>query len=54
MEKRNAILEKSLEFEIEVIKYSELLEEKRKYVIARQLLKAGTSTGANIKEAQSS
>ncbi|MEQ8219515.1 MAG: four helix bundle protein [Arenibacter sp.] len=28
------------------------LEEKRKYVIATQLLKAGTSIGANIHEAQ--
>jgi four helix bundle protein len=28
------------------------LEENRKYVIARQLLKSGTSIGANIREAQ--
>ncbi len=32
--------------------YVEILEEKRKYVIARQLLKSGTSIGANIREAQ--
>jgi four helix bundle protein len=29
-----------------------MLEEKRKYVIARQLLKSGTSIGANVREAQ--
>ena len=29
-----------------------MLEEKRKYVIANQLLKSGTSIGANVHEAQ--
>jgi len=54
MEKRNEILELSFEFALQVIDYCELLEEKRKYVIARQLLKSGTSIGANIREAQNS
>jgi len=53
MEKRNEILELSFEFALEIIAYSEQLEEKRKYVIARQVLKSGTSIGANIREAQS-
>ncbi len=53
MEKRNEILELSVEFALEVIAFSELLEESKKYVIARQLIKSGTSIGANIKEAQS-
>lgn len=53
MKKRNEVLELSFEFALQIINYSELLEEKRKYVIARQLLKAGTSIGANIREAQS-
>lgn len=53
MEKRNEILELSLEFAVEIIAFTELLEESRKYVIARQLLKSGTSIGANIREAQS-
>ena len=52
MEKRNEILELSFEFALEIIDYSELLEKNRKYVIARQLLKSGTSIGANIREAQ--
>ncbi len=54
MEHRNEILELSFEFALEIIEYSELLEGNRKYVIARQLLKSGTSIGANIREAQSS
>lgn len=36
-----------------IIEISEELEAKRKYVIAKQLLKAVTSIGANVREAQS-
>jgi four helix bundle protein len=46
------ILQKSFEFALNIIEYAELLESKRKYVIATQVLKAGTSIGANINEAQ--
>lgn len=35
-----------------IIDFCEVLENKRKYVVANQLLKAGTSIGANIHEAQ--
>lgn len=52
MTKRNEILELSFEFAVQIVAYCELLEENRKYVIARQLLKSGTSIGANIREAQ--
>jgi four helix bundle protein len=45
-------LTKTIAFSLEVIKYVELLEEKRKFVIANQLLKSGTSIGANVHEAQ--
>lgn len=51
-EKENLILNLSLEFALAIIAYSERLEDLKKYVIARQLLKSGTSIGANIKEAQ--
>jgi four helix bundle protein len=50
--KDNLILKETFEFSILVVAYAELLEEHRKYVIARQLLKSGTSIGANTKEAQ--
>jgi len=52
MKKRNEILELSSEFALQTVAYCELLEEKRKYVIARQSLKSGTSVGADIREAQ--
>ena len=52
VEKRNEILELSFEFALQIISYCELLEEHKKYIIARQLLRSGTSIGANIREAQ--
>ena len=52
MEKRNEILDLSFKFALQIIAYCELLEESRKFVISRQLLKSGTSIGANIREAQ--
>ena len=50
--KENIILAITLGFAIEIVKYCELLEEKKKFVIAKQLLKSGTSIGANVREAQ--
>jgi four helix bundle protein len=50
--KENLIVNLTLEFAIEIVKYCDTLEERRKYVIARQLLKSGTSIGANVREAQ--
>lgn len=52
MEKRNEVLELSFGFALGIIDYCELLEANKKYVIARQLLKSGTSIGANTNEAQ--
>ena len=51
-DKDNLIVKLSLEFALEVIDYSELLEQYKKYVIAKQLLKSGTSIGANVRESQ--
>lgn len=51
--KRNEILEVSFDFALLIIDFTEQLEAQKKFVIARQLLKSGTSVGANIREAQS-
>ena len=48
----NPLLKKSIEFSLAIIEYCEKLENNRKFVIARQLLKSGTSIGANSMEAQ--
>jgi len=47
----NAISQKSLKFGVRIYRLCKYLEEKREYIIARQLLKSGTSVGANIHEA---
>lgn len=52
MEKENIILKLTLEFSLLIIEYCELLEMNRKFVVSNQLLKSGTSIGANIREAQ--
>jgi four helix bundle protein len=52
--KENLIVNLTFEFALAVIEYAELLEDKKKYVIARQILKSGTSIGANVREAQNS
>jgi four helix bundle protein len=49
---QNAILKLSFDFSLMVIGYCEKLEAIRKFVIANQLLKSGTSIGANAVEAQ--
>ena len=51
--KDNIILEKSFTFAIRVVKlYKYLCDEKKEYVLSKQLLRCGTSIGANINEAQ--
>ncbi len=50
--KDNTILVKSFEFAKNIVEYAEKLESLRKFVVANQILKAGTSIGANVKEAQ--
>lgn len=48
----NIIVQKTFQFSLDIVKYVEVLEENKKYVIARQLLKSATSVGANVREAQ--
>jgi four helix bundle protein len=50
--KDNALLIKTFNFALRIIDYTEELQEKRKFVLANQILKCGTSIGANSKEAQ--
>ncbi len=48
----NPIVKKSFLFALEIIQVAEILEERKKFVIANQLLKSGTSIGANVWESQ--
>ena len=47
----NAILDKSKAFALRIIKlYQYLTEEKREFIMSKQLLRSGTSVGANARE----
>lgn len=48
----NLIMELTFQFSLKIITYSDLLNENRKFVLANQLLRSGTSIGANVREAQ--
>ena len=50
--KENVVKEKSMAFAIRVVNlYRFLCEEKKEYVLSKQILRAGTSIGANLAEA---
>ena len=49
----NAILEKSFAFAVRIVNlYKYLTNQKKEYVLSKQLLRCGTSVGANVTEAQ--
>ena len=50
--KENVIREKEYEFALNVIKLYKALKDEREFTLSRQLLRSGTSIGANIEEAQ--
>ncbi|HSD09208.1 four helix bundle protein [Flavobacterium sp.] len=50
--KDNALLIKTFNFALNIIDYTNELQDQKKFVIANQLLKSGTSIGANSKESQ--
>lgn len=50
----NPIVKHSYEFALQIVGYCEVLDKSGKYVVAKQVLRSGTSIGANIREAQNS
>lgn len=52
--RKNIILDKSIDFSLQLIDYCEELKSHKKYIISDQLLRSGTSIGANVHEAQNS
>lgn len=51
MKTENAILEKSYAFAIKIVAlYRRLTEEKKEFVLSKQMLRSGTSIGANVEE----
>lgn len=48
---KNFIQEKSFEFSIDIIKLYKELNSNNEFIISKQLLRSGTSIGANVEEA---
>lgn len=52
MKDHNVIVDKSYKFAIRIVKlYQYLSDNKKEYTLSKQILKSGTSIGANIEEA---
>ena len=52
MKEENAIVDKSKAFALRIIRlYRHLCDEKKEYILSKQLLRSGTSIVANVKEA---
>ena len=51
-DKENIIVTKTFNFALEIIDFSEMLFTEKRFSLANQIFKAGTSVGANVREAQ--
>lgn len=52
MENKSIVYDKAFEFAIRIVNlYKYLINEKQEFVLSKQVLRSGTSIGANIKEA---
>lgn len=49
---KNPILKQTIEFSLMTIRYCEVLDQSKKYVVSKQLIRSATSVGANVMEAQ--
>ncbi|MDD2475389.1 MAG: four helix bundle protein [Dysgonamonadaceae bacterium] len=53
MRRENVLVERSLAFAVRIVKlYKYLCEEKKEYVMSKQILRSGTAIGALVREAQ--
>ena len=50
-QKHNPIKQKSFEFALKIIKLYQHLQDNHEYVLSKQILRSGTSIGANVEEA---
>jgi len=51
--KNNVVVDKTFDFAVRIVQlYKYLCKNKNEYVISKQLLRSGTSIGANVNEAQ--
>lgn len=50
----NLIVDLTFQYSLDIVKFTDKLEQMKKFTIATQLTKSGTSIGVNIRESQSS
>src|SRR5436190_13725965 len=50
--KENVILSKTFDFSLSILDLYQVLNEKKHFALANQLVRSGTSIGANVREAQ--
>jgi four helix bundle protein len=48
---KSVVLKKAFNFAVSIVKLNETLNEAKQFVLAKQLIRSGTSIGANINEA---
>ena len=52
MSKKDTVKDKSFDFAVRIVRlYQYLMNEKKEFVLSKQILRSGTSIGANVKEA---
>jgi four helix bundle protein len=51
-DRTNIIVDKTFGFALHIIEFSEKLFEQRRFSLANQIFKSGTSIGANVRESQ--
>lgn len=53
MKRENIVQEKSMDFAVRVVgMYKFLINDKKEFILSKQLLRSGTSVGASIREAE--
>lgn len=50
--KENILIDKSIDFAARIVKLYDFLNNKNEHIISKQIIRSGTSIGANINEAQ--
>ena len=51
MKEENAVKDKSMAFAVRIVRLYKYLSERNEFVMSKQLLRSGTSIGANVREA---
>jgi four helix bundle protein len=52
MPEENLIVQLTFQFALDIISFTEILEQQQKFNLAKQPFRSGTSIGANVREAQ--